>query len=116
MTHQNSPRSVLITGCSSGIGRCTADMLKARGYRVFATARRLEDVDGLREAGFEAVQLDLSQSDSIRSAVDEVLNKTGGTLYGLFNNGAYGQPGAVEDLSLEALKAQFETNFLGPMN
>jgi NAD(P)-dependent dehydrogenase (short-subunit alcohol dehydrogenase family) len=88
-------------------------MLKARGYRVFATARRPEDVAALHDAGFDAVRLDLSQSDSIRAAVEEVLAKTGGTLYGLFNNGAYGQPGAVEDLSLEALKAQFETNFFG---
>ncbi|MEY4685522.1 MAG: hypothetical protein RLZ25_1981 [Pseudomonadota bacterium] len=106
-------RSVLITGCSSGIGRCTADMLKARGYRVFATARRAEDVAELAKAGFEAVQLDLSQPDSIRAAVARVLEMTGGTLYGLFNNGAYGQPGAVEDLSLEALKQQFDTNFFG---
>lgn len=113
MASVNSARSVLITGCSSGIGRCTADMLKARGYRVFASARRPEDVAALQDAGFDAVLLDLSQSNSIRSAVNEVLEKTGGTLYGLFNNGAYGQPGAVEDLSLEALKAQFETNFFG---
>lgn len=109
----NEPKSVLITGCSSGIGRCTAEMLKARGYRVFASARRVEDVAELAKAGFEAVQLDLSQSDSIQAAVASVLNQTGGTLYGLFNNGAYGQPGAVEDLSLAALKAQFETNFFG---
>ena len=109
----NEPKSVLITGCSSGIGRCTAEMLKARGYRVFASARRAEDVAELARAGFEAVQLDLSQSDSIQAAVASVLDQTGGTLYGLFNNGAYGQPGAVEDLSLAALKAQFETNFFG---
>lgn len=113
MPHVSEPKSVLITGCSSGIGRTTADMLKARGYRVFATARRAEDVAELAKAGFEALQLDLSQPDSIRRAVAQVLEKTGGTLYGLFNNGAYGQPGAVEDLSLEALKAQFETNFFG---
>ena len=113
MAQVTDRKTVLITGCSSGIGRCTADILKARGYRVFATARRIEDVAALEADGFESLQLDLSQPESIRVAVSDVLSKTGGTLYGLFNNGAYGQPGAVEDLSLEALKTQFETNFFG---
>ncbi len=106
-------RSILITGCSSGIGRCVAEGLKARGYRVFATARKAEDVGALAQAGFESLQLDLTDSASIRRCVDEVLMRCGGRLYALFNNGAYGQPGAVEDLSREALRAQFETNFFG---
>ncbi len=108
-----TPRSVLITGCSSGIGLCAAQTLRARGYRVFATARQAADVERLRADGFEACQLDLADSDSIRQAVAQVLEATGGTLYGLFNNGAYGQPGAVEDLRREVLREQFETNLFG---
>ncbi|MBF0126320.1 MAG: SDR family NAD(P)-dependent oxidoreductase [Magnetococcales bacterium] len=106
-------RTILITGCSSGIGQCVAHGLKKRGYRVFATARKEADVAILRQQGFEACQLDLDDSISIRDAVDWVLGQTGGTLHALFNNGAYGQPGAVEDLSREALRAQFETNLFG---
>jgi len=106
-------RSVLITGCSSGIGYTAAHMLKDRGYRVFATARKPEDVDRLASEGLEALQLDLDDSDSINAAVDTILERTDGRLYGLFNNGAYGQPGAVEDLTREVLRAQFETNLFG---
>jgi len=108
-----TPRSILITGCSSGIGECAARVLRDRGYRVFATARRLQDVERLRAEGFEALPLDLADSASIRTAVAAVLDATGGTLYGLFNNGAYGQPGAVEDLRREVLREQFETNLFG---
>lgn len=106
-------RSILITGCSSGIGRHVAEGLKSRGYRVFATARKAGDVDALLAEGYEALHLDLDEPASIEAAVNEVLERTGGTLYGLFNNGAYGQPGAVEDLSREVLRAQLETNLLG---
>ena len=106
-------KSLLITGCSSGIGRCLADGLKQRGYRVFATARKPGDVASLKQAGFEAYPLDLASSDSIRQAVGEILEQADGRLYGLINNGAYGQPGAVEDLSRELLKTQFETNLFG---
>jgi NAD(P)-dependent dehydrogenase (short-subunit alcohol dehydrogenase family) len=88
-------------------------MLKDRGYRVFATARKPEDVERLASEGLEALQLDLDDSDSINAAVDTILERTGGRLYGLFNNGAYGQPGAVEDLSRDVLRAQFETNLFG---
>ncbi len=107
------PRSILITGCSSGIGRCVADGLRARGHRVFATARKDEDVVRLAADGFEAFRLDLDDSASLHAAVDAVLERTGGTLDALFNNGAYGQAGAVEDLSREVLRAQFETNLFG---
>jgi NAD(P)-dependent dehydrogenase (short-subunit alcohol dehydrogenase family) len=106
-------RSVLITGCSSGIGRCVADGLAVRGYRVFATARKPEDVARLQADGLESLQLDLSSSSSIAAAADEVLARTGGKLYALFNNGAYGQPGAVEDLSRALLRELFETNLFG---
>ena len=106
-------KSILITGCSSGIGLCVARGLKSRGYRVFATARKAHDVHQLEADGFESVQLDLADSDSIATAVDEILARTAGTLDALFNNGAYGQPGAVEDLSRDVLRAQFETNLFG---
>ena len=106
-------KSILITGCSSGIGLCVAEGLKARGYRVFATARKETDAQQLRADGFESLRLDLADSDSITAAVDEILTRTNGTLDALFNNGAYGQPGAVEDLSRDALRAQFETNLFG---
>ncbi|HHH39958.1 MAG TPA: SDR family oxidoreductase [Sedimenticola sp.] len=107
-------RPVLITGCSSGIGECVAHGLANRGYRVFATARRPADVARLREQGLpESLQLDLDNGASIAAAVEHVLERTGGRLYALFNNGAYGQPGAVEDLEREVLKAQFETNLFG---
>ncbi|HXH03020.1 MAG TPA: SDR family oxidoreductase [Candidatus Competibacteraceae bacterium] len=106
-------RSILITGCSSGIGLCVARGLRQRGHRVFASARRDEDVARLHGEGLESLRLDLDQSESIRAAVHEVLERTGGTLDALFNNAAYGQPGAVEDLSRAALRAQFETNLFG---
>ena len=106
-------KAVLITGCSSGIGLCAARQLRERGYRVFATARQVADVSKLSAEGFEAYPLDLADSDSIRKAVSQVLEATGGDLYALFNNGAYGQPGAVEDLSREVLREQFEANVFG---
>ncbi len=106
-------REALITGCSSGIGRHVADGLRDRGYRVLATARKPEDVAGLQAAGHEALQLDVTDSASIAAAVEEVLERTGGRLYALLNNAGYGQPGAVEDLSRDALREQFETNLFG---
>lgn len=106
-------KTILITGCSSGIGHCVATGLARRGYRVFATARKPEDVQRLQAEGLEAIQLDLDDDASICAAVEEVLSRSGGQLYALFNNGAYGQPGAVEDLTRDVLRAQLETNLLG---
>lgn len=106
-------KSILITGCSTGIGLDTALHLHQNGYQVFATARQHQDVVKLRELGLNAQQLDLTEPMSIDNAVKWVLAETGGTLYALFNNGAYGQPGAIEDLPIEALKEQFDTNFFG---
>ena len=106
-------KTILITGCSSGIGYCVAKALHERGYRVFATARRQESVEMLRAEGLECLYLDLTDSNSIHWAFEEVMRRTDGELYALFNNGAYGLPGAVEDLEREALRVQFETNVFG---
>ncbi|MDD2892519.1 MAG: SDR family oxidoreductase [Halothiobacillaceae bacterium] len=107
------PRTILITGCSSGIGLCAAHTLRQRGWRVFASARQLRDVEKLHADGFDALWLDLDDSQSIHAAIDILLTRTGGRLDALFNNGAWGLPGAVEDLSRDALRAQFETNLFG---
>lgn len=106
-------RAVLITGCSSGIGLCVARGLKKRGYRVFASARQEADVKRLQEEGFDSLQLDYADPESIARAVGNLLEQTEGRLYGLFNNGAYGQPGAVEDIPRNVLREQFETNLFG---
>ena len=106
-------KNILITGCSTGIGYCVAKGLKQRGYRVIATARHEDSVKRLVNEGFESLQLDLSKSESIQRAFKEVLQLTDGNLYALFNNGAFGLPGAVEDLSRENLIFQFETNVFG---
>lgn len=109
----NTQKSILITGCSTGIGLFTAQQLQKRGYQVFATARKVEDVQHLKQLGLNSLQLDLDDSLSIKNALIKILNQTNGELFALFNNGAYGLAGAVEDLSREALRAQFETNLFG---
>lgn len=106
-------KTILITGCSSGIGYTTAVELKKRGHNVIATARKSEDVARLQQEGFTALQLDLADSGSIREAVDRAIALTGGKIDALFNNAAFGQPGAVEDLSRDLLRFQFETNLFG---
>lgn len=111
-----SKRNVLVTGCSSGIGHCAAHGLQARGYRVIAGARHAEAVERLRQEGLTAIRLDLDDPDCIRSAVSQLAELTGERLYGLFNNAGFGQPGAVEDLSREVLRAQFETNVFGTLD
>ena len=108
-------KSILITGCSSGIGLSAATLLKQRGYRVFATARKADDVAQLQAQGFESVQLDLDNSTSIHQALEHILKLTGGTLDALFNNSGYLQAGAIEDLTRDMERAQFETNTFGPM-
>ncbi len=106
-------RSILITGCSSGIGHACAHGLAARGWQVVASARKPEDVARLGAEGLTAVLLDLNDPASIQNGLEAALAHTGGHLDALFNNGAYGQPGAVEDLTREVLRAQFETNLFG---
>lgn len=107
------PRFVLITGCSSGIGLAAAQALGQHGFTVIASARKAEDVARLQQQGLLAVQLDLADSASIELGASAALHLAGGRLYGLFNNGAYGQPGALEDLPTEALREQFNTNLFG---
>ncbi|MEQ1738876.1 MAG: SDR family NAD(P)-dependent oxidoreductase [Methyloglobulus sp.] len=107
------PKTVLITGCSSGIGYTTAVELKNRGHNVIASARNAEDFTRLQQEGFVAVQLDLADSASIQKAVKDALVLADNQIDVLFNNAAFGQPGAVEDLSREVLKFQFETNVFG---
>lgn len=106
-------RSILITGCSSGIGWACALGLKARGWRVFATARKPSDILRLGDKGVEAFYMDYAEPESIVACVDQVLKASDGKLTALFNNGAYGQPGAVEDIRPEVLRAQFEVNVVG---
>lgn len=106
-------KPVLITGCSSGIGYSAAMRLQKSGYRVFATARKDDDVKRLNREGLNALALDLDCEQSIRSALDQVLEQSNGQLYGLFNNGGFGQAGAVEDLPTRALRQQFETLVFG---
>ncbi len=108
-----SARSILITGCSSGIGLDAARALRARGWRVFAACRREEDCAARRDEGFESPRLDYADQPGIASALEQVLTATGGRLDALFNNGAFATPGAVEDLPTEALRDIFEANFFG---
>jgi NAD(P)-dependent dehydrogenase (short-subunit alcohol dehydrogenase family) len=108
-----SGRTILITGCSSGIGYHAARGMKARGWRVFAAARSDGDVERLVEEGFEALRLDYADAASIAAAVEAVLAATGGTLDALFNNGGYAQPGAIEDLETALFRVQFEANVFG---
>ena len=106
-------KSILITGCSSGIGEHAAYALKKRGWRVFASCRKAEDCARFQADGFDAPLIDYADPATIESGLADVLTATGGTLDALFNNGAYGIPGAVEDLPTDALRAIFETNVFG---
>lgn len=107
------PKSILITGCSSGIGLDAAQTLKARGWRVFATCRAEADCARLRGEGLESFRLDYDDVASIEAAVAEAGARTGGTLDALFNNGAFAIPCAYEDLPREAFRAILETNLIG---
>jgi len=106
-------KTILITGCSSGIGLDAARGMRARGWTVFASCRKQNDCDRMRAEGFDSPLIDYSKPDTITAGLQQVLSSTGGTLDALFNNGAHGLPGAVEDLPTEALRAIFETNFFG---
>ena len=106
-------RSILITGCSTGIGWHCALRLKEDGWQVFATARTKKDIKRLNDEGLIGLHLDYCDEKSIHKAFDKVMKISDGKLNALFNNGAYGQPGAVEDLTTQALRQQFDANFFG---
>jgi NAD(P)-dependent dehydrogenase (short-subunit alcohol dehydrogenase family) len=107
-------RSILITGCSSGIGLASARTLRARGWRVLATARKRGDLERLAtEERLEALYLELADQDSIADCADQALSRTGGELFALFHNAAYGQPGAIEDVPADVLRRQLEVNLIG---
>ena len=106
-------KNILITGCSSGIGYETALYLKEKGYKVFATARQQKDVESLKSLGLSSYLLDVTSKDAITQTLNKILKQTNNTLDVVFNNAGYGQPGAIEDLSVESLKEQFETNVFG---
>ncbi|KGY13470.1 oxidoreductase [Vibrio tubiashii] len=106
-------KSILISGCSTGIGYVSAHALHQRGYQVIASCRKQADVERLTAEGLTCIQLDLADPASISQAVEQTLALTDGKLDALFNNGAYGQPGALEDLPTDGLREQFETNFFG---
>lgn len=106
-------KTILITGCSSGIGLDAARGMRDRGWTVFASCRQQRDCDRMRAEGFESPLIDYTKADTITAGLQQVLNLTGGTLDVLFNNGAHGLPGAVEDLPTDGLRAIFETNFFG---
>lgn len=106
-------RSVLITGCSSGIGLAAARHLRGRGWAVIPTARKPEDIQQLRAEGFNPVALDMTDSAAIQQAANDVLRLFGGNLGALVNNAGYGQPGAMEDMNRDAMREQFEVNVFG---
>jgi NAD(P)-dependent dehydrogenase (short-subunit alcohol dehydrogenase family) len=106
-------RTIIITGCSSGIGAYCARALHKDGWRVFATVRKPDDVAALEADGIETLLMDYTKQETIDALVAEVSRRTGGRIDALFNNGAYGQPGAVEDLPTDVLRLQFETNVFG---
>ena len=106
-------KTILITGCSSGLGYDAAHGLKQRGWRVFATCRKEADCARVRGEGLESFPLDYASSESIEAAIAKVLERTGGTLDALYNNGAFALPGAVEDLPREGLREIYETNLFG---
>ena len=113
MVRGGGERSIIITGCSSGIGYCAAHRLTERGWQVFATCRSARDCEQLEREGLRSLVLDCENPESIRTAFETVMAETGGQLGAVFNNGAYAIPGAVEDLPSDALRAIFQTNLFG---
>ena len=107
-------KAVLITGCSSGIGRATAERLVAGGWKVYATARNVDSISDLAGRGCEVLPLDVTDEGSMRAAVGEVEEREGAVGV-LVNNAGYSQSGAVEEVSMEKVRRQFETNVFGLM-
>ncbi len=104
-------KSVLITGCSSGIGLAAAKALHQRGYCVLAACRKSADLAHMRELGFEPIELDLDDEESVERAAKQVLEVTGSRLFGLFNNGGFAVYGSLESISRAQMEKQFSTNF-----
>jgi len=113
MTGNNQSKTILVTGCSSGIGAHCARALKTDGWHVIASARTADDIAALNAGGIEAYRLDYADPSSIADFFEQAMASTGGRCDALFNNGGYGQVGAVEDLPVDALRVQFEANFFG---
>ena len=109
----NASKNILVTGCSSGIGRAIALGLHQTGYRVIATTRTQQDADELGELGLETLLMELRDTRSIQACMATVADRTGSNVFGLVNNAAFAQPGAVEDLRREVLRDQFEVNVFG---
>src|SRR5260221_10044773 len=107
-------KAVLITGCSSGIGHSTAELLAGKGWEVYATARRLESIEDLKSAGCKTLALDVNNESSMQAAVDAVMAAEGAVGV-LINNAGYSQSGAVESVPLDQARKQFETNVFGPL-
>jgi NAD(P)-dependent dehydrogenase (short-subunit alcohol dehydrogenase family) len=105
-------KAVLITGCSSGIGRATALRLARSGWKVYASARRPETISDLREAGCQTLTLDVTDESSMQAAVQEI-ERAEGAVGVLINNAGYSQSGAIETVPLQAVRRQFETNVFG---
>ncbi|MBX2868996.1 MAG: SDR family NAD(P)-dependent oxidoreductase [Acidiferrobacterales bacterium] len=110
---QQAKQTVFVTGCSSGIGLCIAKKLQHSPFRVIASCRKQEDVDRLNSEGIETILLDLANEKSVEAGAEKLGELTSHRIFGLVNNGAYGQPGAVIDLDREVLRKQFETNVFG---
>src|SRR3954466_199891 len=108
----NTSKAVLVTGCSTGIGRATAERLASNGWTVYATARRPESIEDLRGKGCKTLALDVTDEDSMRAAVDQVVDAEGAVGV-LVNNAGYSQSGAVESVPLDEVRRQFETNVFG---
>jgi NAD(P)-dependent dehydrogenase (short-subunit alcohol dehydrogenase family) len=104
--------AILITGCSTGIGRAAAERLAKRGHNVYATARRIEAIDDLRAAGCKTLVLDVCDDASMSKAVDTIVAEEG-AVHALVNNAGYGQDGPIEEIPMDVLRRQFETNVFG---
>lgn len=111
-----TPPAVFITGCSSGIGLAAAREMRDRGWTVWASARKQEDLDRLREEHVHPLQLDVADPDAVAAAANTLRAECGGRLRGVVNNAGFGQPGALEDLDRDHLRRQFEVNVFGLMD
>ncbi|ELY2741922.1 SDR family oxidoreductase [Cronobacter turicensis] len=106
-------KSLLITGCSSGIGLACAHELRRQGYQILAACRKPDDVARMNTLGFTGIELDLDSPQSVEAAAQEVIRLTNNRLYGIFNNGGYGVYGPLSTISRAQMEQQFSTNFFG---